>query len=373
MSVRAVIRLCLCAMVFSACSLRNDGSGRAIDLVSEIIAGEEANMNAALHSYRPDNPMGDIVIVDDPLRAAMLSAVLLESDGHDNIDGGRISDRLPDFAGERIVSQFDIDRTYALAADSVLRETAVRALAASLDTVCFSNAYDSVGVYAKNAAKVLVMASPTMAAAARFDVDTLLAATGVGLPVVYPAYDMLAAADAAGCTNVAIVSDMPHSDSYMRICSEIGVRYQVYFACVDSLGGGDVLEGLLESYYADGRRAAIDCVVIDTYKTGDDRFRDEYAGILLDGSMSSLHPLISEGCAFISAGKSVADSVYALLRGRNLFTHDVSYPRAGVYITRPADGGVYSLMQMDWSLLPAGLENDIMTEASQTYVSYVQD
>lgn len=365
----------LCVGLVSACALRGTTQGRAIGLVEDVIAGEEPGLSAILRAYAPGRSDADIVIVDDPLRAAMLSDAFLAADAHDNIDGSGHPDRLPDFAGERIVSQFDLRGVYdaELPSDSVLRETAVRALFAAMDTVCHANAYDSLAASPKRPAKMVVFASPGMAAAARSDIDTLLGATGVSLPVLYPAHDMLRAAKDAGCRNVAVISDMPSAASYLRIMEDIGADFGLYFVNVDSIGSQGILAGMLEAYHADGRRSPIDCVVADTYGTDGLRLRDEYAGILLgDADTVPLGRMLAEGCAFLSVSGAVTEVAHAVLRERNLFTHNISYPKAAAYMTIPGSAS-YALMQMDWGALPVGLENDIMTEASQTYVSYVQD
>lgn len=370
---KTILGLGLCVALASSCSLRKSAPSRAIALVDEVLSGAEPQMLSVLHSYDPASPAGDVVVIDDPLRSAMLSSVLIGSDGHDNIDGSLQPDMLPDFAGERIVSQFDLETVYSSAVDSLLRETAVRAVVSALDTLCFQNVYDTARLSRKPAAKVVVMASPAMASAARFDVDTLLGASGAGLPVVYPAHDILEDVQSMGCANVAVISDMPSGRCYSRIMEDIGAGYSMYFACADSLEGAGMLESLLESYWDSGKRMPIDCVVIDTYTTDESQMRSQYARILLDPDVSEpLKALLSGECRFVSVGREVADRVYSLLRERNLFTHDIAKPKARAYVTRPGVGR-YSLMQMDWSVLPPGLENDIMTEASQAYVSYVQD
>lgn len=373
MRFKTILSLSLCATLVCSCSLRKPAPSRAISIVEDVLSGAEPQMLSVLRSYDPASPSGDVVVIDDPLRAAMLSCVLLGVDEHDNIDASLQPDMLPDFAGERIVSQFDLEATYSSAGDSLLRETAVRAVVAALDTACFQNVYDTARLSRKPAAKVVVLASPAMASAARFDVDTLLGAAGASLPVVYPAHDILEDVQSMGCKNVAVISDMTSGRCYSRMMEDIGAGYSMYFACADSLEGAGMLESLLESYRDSGKRAPIDCVVIDTYATDESEMRSQYARILLDTDVpESLKSLLSGECSFVSVGRKVSDRVYSLLRERNIFTHYIARPKARAYVTRPG-AEHYSLMQMDWSVLPSGLENDIMTEASQAYVSYVQD
>ena len=127
---------------------------------------------------------GSIFIVGEPLESLHLSEALMCSDDFDNVTGTAHPDALPDFAGEEICSLLDKAnspyRGYLKASNSsFLRDLTVRHVVESLDSAVFISPFDKEGMGRRKAAKLIVLASPYMAAYGRFDADTFFSCMGV--------------------------------------------------------------------------------------------------------------------------------------------------------------------------------------------------
>ena len=377
-----LLRLSLVVVLplFCACKQTTQVCKPPVAVVSNILSGAEAELASVLSLYDKTSSEGDITIIDSPERAAQLSEVMLDSDRFDNIDGSRSSDNLPDFAGERIVALMDIARDNYAQMDSMsLRDIAVRSTVAALDTRCCVSSYDTEYLSSKPTSKVVIISSPEIQAAGAYDIDTLMNATGVELPVIMPLRLMLSRSYGKGARNIGIITDGMSSISgaYDSICNEIapaGSVHDCYVVSTDDLMGTDVLLEFLQSYKDAGNTAALDVLLIDTFHYTVDLLREEYTAILLDDNQENVgvRPLISKDFEFYSTASTVADECYALMRKRNIFTHDIHYPTASAYLTNP-EMFQYALMSFDWNALPSGLESDLMNAAPQTYSAYVQN
>lgn len=360
---RIAIALSLSACLLNGCMLRRTAPSRAIPLVQDIIEGKQPALSSVLESYDSTLRRGDIVIIDSPMRAAMLSEAFMTADSFDNIDGSRSQDHLPDFAGECITAQFELHLEDSA---SVLRQEAVMALLSALDSSACYGSYDREVRSSKPKAKVVVLASASMAQAARFDIDTLMSAMGRSVPVVYPAAQMV---EAVAGHSVAVIADsQADCEAYQRMLPDS-------FVCSsDAIDSGDPLHALLSLYAQSGASTPLERIIIDTYTISEDALRSEYTDILLVDSEDNVavRESLSKDFDLERVASCATASTYSLLRERNIFTHDIAYPMARAYMTNPELSG-HVLMPVDWSLLPVGLENDIMSEAGKTYSSYVQN
>ena len=122
-------------------------------------------------------PTGVIVISGEPEQCLALSEKMLRSDEFDNVDAKRVSDGLPDFSGETVVSILDFANSPydSLAATEEgrlkLREIAVRTSLAALDSSA--------------RCKVLILCSPQIAEKGGDDVSDFFEKIGCDVPVIY--------------------------------------------------------------------------------------------------------------------------------------------------------------------------------------------
>ena len=156
------------------CSRRVESGYRIIPCVNSLLTDSlpELNRLAALNG----GTSGSIVLVGDPSGCLRLSERMMVCDDFDNIDARKVSDGLPDFSGETIVSILDFaDTSYAALAgsragrDSIRAATVRRALAAlRLPSRC----------------KVLIICSPLFSEYGGDDVRDLFSRIGCAVPVI---------------------------------------------------------------------------------------------------------------------------------------------------------------------------------------------
>ncbi|MBO6248680.1 MAG: hypothetical protein J6N54_07715 [Bacteroidales bacterium] len=166
--------LSLPALLFS-CVRRVETSYPSIDLVNTLVSDSLPALRKMAEGA--GKASGTIVLVGDPMRCLSLSEKMIGCDEFDNVDAREVSDGLPDFAGETIVSIFDFivpsyDSLSVEGVDSTLfRERAVKNALAALDS--------SV------ACKVLVLCSPQLGVKGGDDVVDLFGKIGCDVPVIF--------------------------------------------------------------------------------------------------------------------------------------------------------------------------------------------
>ena len=148
------------AILFLAIFLAPAGCGRRVEsapdtlgLVEDLISASSSSLQKMARLAGKDS--GPIVIAGDPRLSLLLSEEMMLCDYFDNVDARRVSDGLPDFSGEVIVSILDFfNAPYDSIPDTdegriALREIAVRNALAALDTTL--------------RCKVLILCSPLLA------------------------------------------------------------------------------------------------------------------------------------------------------------------------------------------------------------------
>ena len=374
--------LAIVSVLLSALSCRQAPpcSRPPVAVVQNIISGAESDLAAVLSSYDRTSPNGDISVIDSPEREAMLTEALLSADAFDNIDASAVPDRLPDFAGERIVSLMDIARDSYVQMDSMtLRDIAVRSTISAMDTRLCTGPLDTEYRSSKPSSKVVIITSPEMQAAGAYDIDTLMRAASVDIPVIMPLRTILSGLISAGSLNIGVLADglSSLSGAYDTICEEVapaGVHSSCFVMSTDDIMGSDVLIEFLQSYKDSGNSASLDALVVDSFYYDVDDLRSQYASILLEDISENVEVrrLMSSSFDFVTVAQTATEECYKIMRQRNIFTHDIRYPQAGAYLTNP-EMFQYALMQFDWNSLPSGLESDLMNAAPNTYSAYVQN
>ena len=169
------IVIAVAVLLSSSCTRRVESSYDTIRLVDDLVSDSlPALQRMARESCMPS---GTIFIVGDPLSCLSLSEKMMNSDEFDNVDARMVSDGLPDFSGETIVSLLDfVNYPYdSLAVTEEgrlsLRETAVRLSLAAIDSV--------------SRCKVLVLCSPELAVKGGDDVSDFFEKIGCDVPVIY--------------------------------------------------------------------------------------------------------------------------------------------------------------------------------------------
>ena len=175
--VKRVCPIVIMVMVLlaSSCSRRVESSYDTIRLVDDIISDSLPILQKlAKEACKPSDA---IFLVGDPLQCLALSEKMMVVDEFDNVDARMVSDGLPDFSGETIVSLLDFANSpydsLARTEDGqlALREIAVRHALSALDSL--------------SRCKVLIFCSPELAVKGGDDASDFFEKIGCDIPVIY--------------------------------------------------------------------------------------------------------------------------------------------------------------------------------------------
>lgn len=305
-----------------------------------------------LQSFDPADPKGAVSVIGPSERAVRLTGLLLSSDEFDNVDGRLDPDQLPDFAGETVQLVSDDAHTpyhrFIEQSDSdSLRAVTVRHLINAVDNHCSIGAFDDGLGYSKTASKLVVFASPYPAQYGAFDVDTLCRSLSADIPVVFPVKSVLSGLldSSEERLHVAVLTDSltaldgVHGHIFAELCRERGILGSdcVAFAR-DTVG--DALVNMLEEYRQSGGMIPLSVIVTDDGIPADDlKVSLENIRTLQTETNLHLRRLITPDCRIIDTDLAAAEECYRILRRRNIFTHNISFPQAEAYVTVPASSG----------------------------------
>lgn len=319
MGIRLRLLLLAAAAALAACAGPAPSGRPTIPYVEQILADKAGPEHTLLASIPAGKKEGRIAIIDSPARSAALLEEFLTCDHFDNIDGSAAPDQLPDFAGETVVSLLDdynTPFTNFLGNTETLREVTVRealkALGPDVD------------------AKALVLSSSLMAKYGGFDLDTLLRSTGVNLPVVLPVQSVAdRCREASSPGKVAVFSEVAGM-------AGTGV-YEAVFEGVDCYSGfvadtvetGASLRTLLRQYLESGGTAAISLFYLDDFRLSPEDIRAQAREIIEVESEENLQlrQLIARDWRVVGALQAASEACYREFRKRNVFTHDIAYPK----------------------------------------------
>lgn len=350
--------LALLAAILAAGCRETVGAGRPTVPFVERILSEHGRDWSLVAGFDPTDPKGSIALVGPERRNSVLASHFVGGDFFDNIDGRRLSDELPDFAGERMDLISDSANAPYEAmlggGEDSLRTVTVRNLLFALDTTLSIGAFDNDRLEHKENAKIVVFTSPLSAEFGAFDVDTLLQSAGKAIPVIFPPRLIFGHLldRSIPHQHVAVVTDSltAASGTYGRVFDEMAAdRGQLGCGCIafssDSLSYAGTL---LDGYRSAGGNMPISAVVIDDPTVDIEAVRDSFDWIMRVQSEANLgyRKLIADGFVIIDASRAVTDECYRILRKTNNFTHDIAYPFTREYVTVPATkGGGYNLVE----------------------------
>ena len=316
-------------------------SENTIPFVRDVILDESMHEHGVLYSSLEAQPSGDVVIVGSRQAARTVLDAFAAFDSFDNIDGSSASDGLPDFSGENLVClRDDYHSPYYLQAArdrQAFRRLGVEMLLASMDSLYSVSQYDIIGRGRKNPAKAVVFADSEIDRHARFDIDTLLLASGCDLPVFSPLASVSARIPEGA--NVGVICRPEHygSDLYTTFWPDCTV-----FAS-DSLGP---LTSFLDRYVAQGALSALDVLVVADGEVDLEELQNELEAVNDMNRLEYLdyNHLLSGDFKVIVPAEAMAADCIRTLRERDLFSHRIHYPEKKFYLTvaRPrTDDGSY--------------------------------
>ena len=377
---RSSIILFLAVLILIACKPRSAGNFETIDLVRQTVADTASADYGLLRAARQTGSKGAVAIIGEPEEAVFLAEKMLTSDRYDNITGRDGSDFLPDFAGERIAAMMDeLHAPYGTLLDGKkqeLREAVVRDVLLSLDTLCRLNSFNEEAVTHKDRAKVIVLASSLAYAEGYADVDTLFKMASLRMPVVTPVESMLSRAfeKAQGSLNVGVWAgkDVIASGAYQKAFDRYlaaapkGVQASLSIFTPEGEGAAeDRLLSFLDEYLEKGTAFPLSVLLLDDYGVDVKRLEAKLEEIRRMETPEAVeyNKLIAPDFRFVDAAGAVISDIYRILRTRNLFTHDIAYPKLDVYQTLEALDGFVLVPSTEKNIHPEIL--DFINENTQ--------
>lgn len=335
---------CLAVMALVSCSRVQDSGRGTVAFVSKVLAdrnSEEAGIIA--HAAEPSRS-GDIYLIGSPYFCTVFGDRFSACDERDNVDGSSVPDMLPDFAGETLVSIMD-ETGLPADADSLAlvarRERSVRLALTALDTASHLSPYDMDGLIYKAPAKIIILGDPLIEEYGHFDIDTLFRSTSCNVPLVAPVDLMLEkvfSSRPGRRLNVGMIVDAERTDtlvygSLFRKCAERHGAGASECVILPSSAGDNLLHILLDRYSV-GHKAPLDALIIDDIALDVRLVKSELAdmlSILNEGSMT-YGRMIADDFSILDSFYEVSGICYDILRGKNLFTHNISKPQFVSYL-----------------------------------------
>lgn len=341
-AMKKVLPLICCFLSLVSCERKGGNDGRkAIPYVSELLSGAVPGFELLKNSNETGS-VGSIYVCGASSECAYLCDSLMNMDMYDNASGARYPDYLADFSGETIVSVEDSTLKSSLSyledGDTTdLRTLAVNLLLGALDTSCYLSRFDNMGLGRKKAAKQLILTDPAFALYGKYDLDTLLSASGCDVKVMIPAvcaFEELKS-NYEKTPDVAVMTDVaPGSyQFYSDICSEyFGALAEVY--CHAS---GSLFE-FMDAYIEDVGKTPLNAIVVDCCAVNMKDLYKDYSRMtdVMCEDYVVYGQLFSKDFKFVSALRSVARVSYSDMRKRNLFTHNISLPASENYCFIPS-------------------------------------
>jgi len=353
MKTRRILAFAVLALAAAACRPAAEEGRPTIQLVRDIAATRTDSRNIMLRSLADPDRHADIAILGGPEHSRALARTFLDIDVRDNIDGSKKHDGLEDFSGESVTVYLD---EVSKASDLIekgefemLRNFVVNEMLSAVDTVYNLAQFDLEGLGRKASAKMIVISDPSFEAYGKFDIDTLFLLTGCGLDVVAPVHTMLDKVfegKEGKRLTVGILCDSCYAGKgiYREIVkhefAERGVPSSdaVIFPIVEN-DSTDILQSYLDRYIASGRAGALDALIVDDMLVDVDSLRTRLRELTSVTSAESLtyRNRVSKDFQIVGASEAITEKCFQLMRDRNLFSHDIAFPKPGgfVFIDRP--------------------------------------
>lgn len=292
---RLSIVLLLPLLGICACKPKEVSERPVIEYVSEIIQERANPAHQLLAGFNPGAAGGNIVVLGPLEEVRPMSASLMLCDRFDNVDARPVRDSLLDFSGEVITRVIMGDKAPLTAVQTEegiknLRELTVRAALAALDTTG-----------RRTPGKVVILTSSAMAAYGKYDLDSLMRAFHIPDAVFFPLDLMAEKALSKPESRIGIVSPLPQQvyEEYFKYRDEFeGIFIGVYpkEMVLDSVSVVDTL--------------ALDVLLLDDCTVAADTLRSRFPKVEV-----------------VTPGSVTSEACFKAMRGRNIFTHRVAYPK----------------------------------------------
>ena len=351
-------------VAFASCNERPAVVRDTIPYVKQLAADTTGSFRL-VHTYRTAGTKGSIAVIGEPEAAARLASILLSADRVDNIDGRAAPDRLPDFSGESFDILMDLYNApyirFAASSPDSLREVAVRNVVTAVDTVAYSNAADPRSRLSKTRAKVFVFANSLLSEYGKFDVDTLFKMAGREAIILTSVDAMLQEAKRSGCKSIAVWAPAEARSAYENAAKRLALQMEV--TVVSTTGNGTLrpaFRDMLRIFRSLKPGGNLDAVLLDSFTASVEELEAEKEHIhrqITEEDMA-FDRILMPRFRFIEPNSALTSALYRLLRERNLFTHNISYPTIRYYQTEENLDGEFVPVEVSAAYLSAQTKPD---------------
>lgn len=351
---KLLVLLSLLSPAFAvSCTNREVGDPLSIPIVREALSDTTSAVYCQVKAGCVDGLNGSIAVIGPAQEALVLTEALSCCDYFDNVDGRRVSDGLPDFAGET----FDIicdtanspyEGYVANGNENYLKELTFRNFLSALDTTCAVGQFDRNSLIRKQSSKIVILASPYSSAFGYKDIMSVVKASRPKVNVLSLCHSMFdfAVSRHGGKANLTVWTDesVLGAGVYSEVWSDLTADYPSmrYIAvCPNRIGTlKERVLSFLEKCKATEMQEKMDAAIVDDLSLTADSLNAELGRMLCRGTdgIDIYKSLLSEHFEFIDPKQAVAAQCERYLRNENYFTHRVAYPIVDIHCTVPVAG-----------------------------------
>jgi len=290
---------------------------------------------------------GGIAVFDTEKRCLQLSGLLINQDLFDNIDGAPARDYLPDFAGETVLSIIPSGIAIDGMDKDALGDLASKTVLAALKPECSDDKFDLSHRAKKTPAKMVLLGNTALGSYGIDDVQSLLEALGCKLPVVSVVRTAIASVFARNNAPFAIgaiaecdsLSVKAYSNEFQRAARMASDEASRCFVVSIDGNSEEPFQQFLDAYLDSGSSTPLSALIIDNSSISISSLEASLELIRTEPTAQNAvyRKLLAKDFRFIDAMETAAAQCYRILRERNVFTHNIAYPKSEVYLMAEPD------------------------------------
>lgn len=346
-----IVALVSVAVSAVTCAPKEVQGIEASPFVEQVINDLSHPARKTLSAFDAGNEKGGIAVFDEEKRCLQLSGLLISQDYFDNIDGAKVQDFLPDYAGETVLSIIPSGLSFEGMDKDAFGDFAAKLILAAMQPECSDDKFDLSHHSKKIPAKIVVIGSTTVGSFGIDDAQSLLDALGCDFPIISAVRSSIAqvfeSQKAPFAIGVISENDSLCVKAYhnefaraARMASDNGSR--CFVTSVSDADGAKDTEPLfqfLDSYLDSGVSTPLNALIIDNSSINISSLEASLELIRTEPTAQNAvyRKLLAKDFRFIDAMESAAVQCYRTLRARNAFTHNIAYPKSEVYLMAEPD------------------------------------
>lgn len=343
------ILLSLASVALSAvtCAPKTVQGIEASPFVEEILSDLSHPARKIIEAYNPNDEKGGIAVFDTEKRCLQLSGMFISQDLFDNIDGSKKPDYLPDFAGETVLSVIPTGISFEGMDSDAVGDLATKAVLSAMKGECSDDKFDLSHRAKKIPAKIAVFGSSALGSYGIDDVQSLMDGLGCDFPVVSATRSAIAKVFSENKAPFAVgalaendsLSVKAYSNEFARAARMASDEVSRCFVVSVSDEEADPLCEFLDAYLESGATTPLSALILDNSSISISSLEASLELIKTEPTAQNAvyRKLLAKDFSFIDAMESATTQCYRILRERNVFTHNIAYPKSEVYLMAEPD------------------------------------